>query len=285
MNANWFRNGEISREVVDKSFPMPILKPSTPPKKNTKPNEKTLQPKKGTSARGRPFTKGKEQAAYAPPPPRAPSWWEKLSPERKLDVVGFGLAFSGVIILLGLLSSNRSLPVEKVIIFFARLFGWGVYVLPIGLLFFGLWLVFRKIERIPPLSLERAIGSIILFLWLLTLLHVFVATAETAEAIALTGVGGGYIGSIFLRLLSLGLGDVGTAIALFAWLLIGITVTLDRSEEHTSELQSQSNLVCRLLLEKKKNTKKLILMASRVSSKPLFFPPLPYVYDQSILMN
>src|SRR2546430_5932639 len=28
-----------------------------------------------------------------------------------------------------------------------------------------------------------------------------------------------------------------------------------RSEEHTSELQSQSNLVCRLLLEKKKSTK------------------------------
>src|SRR5688572_32245675 len=30
----------------------------------------------------------------------------------------------------------------------------------------------------------------------------------------------------------------------------------NRSEEHTSELQSQSNLVCRLLLEKKKNKKK-----------------------------
>src|SRR2546430_4255061 len=28
-----------------------------------------------------------------------------------------------------------------------------------------------------------------------------------------------------------------------------------RSEEHTSELQSQSNLVCRLLLEKKKDCK------------------------------
>src|SRR2546427_5878658 len=28
-----------------------------------------------------------------------------------------------------------------------------------------------------------------------------------------------------------------------------------RSEEHTSELQSQSNLVCRLLLEKKKTSK------------------------------
>src|SRR3989475_1742349 len=31
---------------------------------------------------------------------------------------------------------------------------------------------------------------------------------------------------------------------------------LSRSEEHTSELQSQSNLVCRLLLEKKKKKEK-----------------------------
>src|SRR3989454_7759301 len=30
-------------------------------------------------------------------------------------------------------------------------------------------------------------------------------------------------------------------------------IRLDRSEEHTSELQSPCNLVCRLLLEKKKN--------------------------------
>src|SRR2546430_13190830 len=32
----------------------------------------------------------------------------------------------------------------------------------------------------------------------------------------------------------------------------------ERSEEHTSELQSQSNLVCRLLLEKKKKRHKII---------------------------
>src|SRR2546430_6049484 len=33
----------------------------------------------------------------------------------------------------------------------------------------------------------------------------------------------------------------------------GCTGRVGRSEEHTSELQSQSNLVCRLLLEKKNN--------------------------------
>src|SRR2546421_8337210 len=33
-----------------------------------------------------------------------------------------------------------------------------------------------------------------------------------------------------------------------------LRVVVDRSEEHTSELQSRSDLVCRLLLEKKKTT-------------------------------
>src|SRR2546430_5779206 len=45
-----------------------------------------------------------------------------------------------------------------------------------------------------------------------------------------------------------------------------------RSEEHTSELQSQSNLVCRLLLEKKK----------------LYFPKLPFgsgVLNSEITMS
>src|SRR2546427_5026656 len=41
-----------------------------------------------------------------------------------------------------------------------------------------------------------------------------------------------------------------------------------RSEEHTSELQSQSNLVCRLLLEKKK-----ILVAKRPGASSSGLPP------------
>src|SRR5438046_8091533 len=34
-----------------------------------------------------------------------------------------------------------------------------------------------------------------------------------------------------------------------------VTLSVERSEEHTSELQSLTNLVCRLLLEKKKTQK------------------------------
>src|SRR2546430_11846106 len=47
-----------------------------------------------------------------------------------------------------------------------------------------------------------------------------------------------------------------------------------RSEEHTSELQSQSNLVCRLLLEKKKK-KDTILRASLALLYPHSHHSLP----------
>src|SRR2546427_7978007 len=42
------------------------------------------------------------------------------------------------------------------------------------------------------------------------------------------------------------------------WALRWATTSATRSEEHTSELQSQSNLVCRLLLEKKKKESNII---------------------------
>src|SRR2546427_7579923 len=40
-----------------------------------------------------------------------------------------------------------------------------------------------------------------------------------------------------------------------------------RSEEHTSELQSQSNLVCRLLLEKKKTKRRETNHREQIKSK------------------
>src|SRR5438132_8681606 len=59
--------------------------------------------------------------------------------------------------------------------------------------------------------------------------------------------------------LIIGAGPTGLVLAL--WLarlgvrvrIVDKTASTRRSEEHTSELQSHSDLVCRLLLEKKKN--------------------------------
>src|SRR2546427_996196 len=56
-----------------------------------------------------------------------------------------------------------------------------------------------------------------------------------------------------LRLLALALLSQGCVATAQAWtVVVDSAADASRSEEHTSELQSQSNLVCRLLLEKKK---------------------------------
>src|SRR2546430_10114723 len=48
-----------------------------------------------------------------------------------------------------------------------------------------------------------------------------------------------------------------------------------RSEEHTSELQSQSNLVCRLLLEKKNKTSTVATTLSSLARCAITSPPDP----------
>src|SRR2546430_11645438 len=54
--------------------------------------------------------------------------------------------------------------------------------------------------------------------------------------------------------------------------LTAVRLINPRSEEHTSELQSQSNLVCRLLLEKKKKKQ---ISRSRTTAQCELWPAAP----------
>ena len=139
-------------------------------------------------------------------------------------MIGVVLALIGLLTLLSLVSAERSALTGGLIRFLEQVFGWGVYVLPLGLIVIGLWLVLRNLESIPTFSIERVVGVVILYLWLLTLMHAFTDNPEQA---ALDGAGGGYIGSVFERALRLGLGPGGAIVAMLAWLLIGLTLTLD----------------------------------------------------------
>src|SRR2546427_2031815 len=60
-----------------------------------------------------------------------------------------------------------------------------------------------------------------------------------------------------------------------------------RSEEHTSELQSQSNLVCRLLLEKKKKKKQNHpnMQAKYCTCKKIETHPPRAVYENVVLVT
>src|SRR2546430_12433486 len=64
---------------------------------------------------------------------------------------------------------------------------------------------------------------------------------------------------------------------------VGLGIVRFRSEEHTSELQSQSNLVCRLLLEKKSEVDRIGLASyADIEDGCVFRVPKSYpVYDSA----
>lgn len=155
------------------------------------------------------------------------NWWDSLTNERKLDVVGTIMSVAGILTILVLFSAQRSAVSESLVSILSRILGWGIYILPIGLILMGVWLILRRIEKLPSLTLERGTGIIILFLWLLAAMHSIIAAPEMAEQAALDRAGGGYIGSVFERVLFNYLGMNGMIVALMAWLFIALTMTFD----------------------------------------------------------
>jgi DNA segregation ATPase FtsK/SpoIIIE, S-DNA-T family len=204
---------------------MPLKTPSSSSKSTGKPKGKTLAPSHGKSKT--PGAKGKS-TSRAQPEPVSVSWWDALSPERKLDVVGVIMSVVGILIVLILFSAQRSALTGSMIHVFRQMLGWGIYILPVALILMGLWLILRRIEKLPPLSLERATGIILFFLWLLTIMHSIIPLA-TADQAVLLGIGGGYIGNLFARILLNGFGTAGATVILFAWLLITVTMIFDIS--------------------------------------------------------
>jgi len=196
---------------------MPARKPKSTPKSSSK-GRKTSSRKKSSKPASRASKKRQE---------RSTGFWETLSIDRRLDIIGIVLALVGILTLLSLISAERSALTGNMIRILGQIFGWGIFILPIGLIIIGVWLVLRNLESVPTISIERVAGIIFLYLWLLTAMHAIIATPELAEQAALDRAGGGYIGGEIERMLWLGLGGWGAIVAMIAWLLIGLTLTLD----------------------------------------------------------
>jgi S-DNA-T family DNA segregation ATPase FtsK/SpoIIIE len=155
------------------------------------------------------------------------SLWDTLSTDRKLDIVGALLVVLGLLIFAGLRADHPSSLTGGLLQMLHHAVGWGLYAIPVALIVYGVWLILRRMERLPVLSLERTVGLILVFIWLLTVMHSIIAAPEMAMVAAQDGAGGGYIGGFFERLLWFGLGPPGLIISLFAWLIIALTMVLD----------------------------------------------------------
>jgi len=173
----------------------------------------------------------RKKAHHPEPEVVSVSWWETLTPERRLDVVGAIMAVVGLLTSLVLFSAQKSAVTGSMVRVVGQFLGWGIYVLPFALIVMGLWLVLRRIEKLPPLSLERATGIILFFIWLQAAMHSTFVPLEAAEQAALAGWGGGYIGSLLERALFNSFGVGGAWVILLAWLVITVTMIFDISVE------------------------------------------------------
>lgn len=88
-----------------------------------------------------------------------------------MDILGVAMALVGLLTMLSLFSAGNGGVTGYWINALKSVFGWGVYILPIGLIVLGAWLMARNMDRLPVLSLERIVGIIFLFIGLLVAFH------------------------------------------------------------------------------------------------------------------
>jgi S-DNA-T family DNA segregation ATPase FtsK/SpoIIIE len=146
-----------------------------------------------------------------------------------MDIIGVILALVGLLTLLSLFSARNGNLTGYWIQALKSIFGWGVYILPVGLIVLGLWLIARNVDRLPALNIERVVGIVLLFIGLLVAFHGLDGTPATAIQRAGDGTGGGYIGAILEKGMVDGVGPAATVVIVAAWLIIALAMTLDLS--------------------------------------------------------
>ncbi len=171
----------------------------------------------------------KKTQEEAPPAPKQLNFFQRLSVNRQLDILGYFIGIIGILSFVTLLPPQKGNFTGAWAQFLQNTFGWGAWLFPLGLLVLGIWLVARNLDTIPQLSAERGAGLFLIFLWLLSLLQAFDPQGLLRLDFSEIKSGGGYVGSLFFNLLYIKLGRLGAATVLLAWLLIALRLFLDMS--------------------------------------------------------
>ncbi|NQS92484.1 MAG: DNA translocase FtsK 4TM domain-containing protein, partial [Chloroflexi bacterium] len=175
------------------------------------------QTRKKTTSKSKPKPKPKAKSAANP------------SPDRNLNLTGLLMTGLGVVSAWGLFSSRSTNLLTEIYTLLRKGFGWGAFLLPVLLLAGGIVILARKMDGAPRISPEQTAGISLLYLAGLTTLQFFTFPLDfqASKIIAASKNGGGYIGAFLLAPLELTFGTAGTAIALFAWILLSLSLSLE----------------------------------------------------------
>jgi DNA segregation ATPase FtsK/SpoIIIE, S-DNA-T family len=188
----------------------------------TKKNSKTTS----SSTKKRSTSKKKPQSASNSASEKLQRVLQSISREQKINLLGYFLLLLGAITVICFFTSQRGNIMESWISFLRHGFGWGTFILPVGLFLIGGWIILRHLEHFPPLSLERTLGLSSLYLNSLTWMHLF---TEGGWEVAALGNGGGYLGAMFERLLVFTIGKPAAIVICLAWFFLSMLLTFELS--------------------------------------------------------
>ena len=120
---------------------------------------------------------------------------------------------------MGLFTEDRGTLIVWWLSLLGRAFGWGAYIMPLGLALLGAWTISHAVGRPLSIGWLRTVGLLVLTFSVLALSHLF--AKQPLEAAA-AGQGGGYIGHWISHGLSQALGWLGTAIVLVLLCLLAL---------------------------------------------------------------
>ncbi len=187
----------------------------------------------GSSIPGAPPARGEKQAKPLEGQTHVTVKNVGLSLDQKLDMIGWLLIVTGVVMIFGLIQPDEGTFTKAIVDIFGALFGYGRYVLPLPCLAVGGWLLVRYFKKNPFLTFDalQMTGAVLLFLSIVTGLHTIELIdkivydwdeliAVSARAVDLMQ-GGGWVGDRLYMILIRLTGEFGVPVVLAITTFIG----------------------------------------------------------------
>ena len=147
-----------------------------------------------------------------------------LTYDQKVDFIGVMLLLIGLLFLVAFFARHNGTLTAWMAKSMAQIGGRAGFVIPVGMTLGGLYLIFRKLERLPHLSAGRTIGILLLYMNVLTWLHFSIGGGLSP---AQEGLGGGFIGAVLDAVLRNSLGAAGEVVLLVVWLVVALLFVVD----------------------------------------------------------
>jgi S-DNA-T family DNA segregation ATPase FtsK/SpoIIIE len=145
---------------------------------------------------------------------------QKAAPAFRPEVVGLILLALALLTLLSLFSASRGALTEGWLRLLGGLFGWGMYLAPIGLGVMGVWLLRFFAAEDPQEKWEKPVGMLLLFLTLQAAFHL-ISPGAGFDDFDEPG-GGGLIGWVVGELLASAVGVAGSVVILLSVAVVSL---------------------------------------------------------------